>query len=118
MAESQRSTQNLATIGGIMTEPTPDESSSTDLDETTLDPRTRAALQKARNEAKNLRTRLHAAEADVQKLISQNAAMQHREIERIAGEHLIDPQDIWRAESQEFTDSEFNEIIGDRVREA
>ena len=77
------------------------------------------ALRKARNEAKNLRARLRAKEADYEKLSTQLAAAQRRDAERVAAETLVDPQDLWLhtdAETQQsFVDEEFGAIAADNV---
>lgn len=81
-----------------------------------------AAMRKIRREAAGLRKRVHELEADNERLITQQAAAERREIERQAAEVLVDPQDIWlhtsAEEQQAFVDSEFHEISRDRVVDA
>ena len=88
----------------------------TDDDDVPADTKT---VRKLRHEAAGLRVRLKEAEADVERLVTQNAAMQHAEVERIAGEHLVDAQDIWRAQPDvaAYYDDEFQSIVADRVVE-
>lgn len=81
-------------------------------------PDTIEAARKLRSENRSLRQRLHTAEADVEKLVTQQAAWQRAEIERTAAEVLVDPADVWRIDpdtQQSFYDQEFGEISVDGV---
>lgn len=51
-----------------------------------------------RREAANYRTQLREAEGERDKLAEQVTSMRRAEVERIAGEQLADPADLWRAE--------------------
>jgi hypothetical protein len=76
------------------------------------------AAKKLRSEAANLRRRNRELEADNERLITQAAAAQRREIERTAAEVLVDPTDVWRVDpelQQSFYDTEFGEISSDHV---
>lgn len=96
------------------------DESELDVDDSTLDPRAREALQKARREAHSLRTRLREAEEEVGAAAAVVGAMQLAEVKRIAGEHLIDPDDLLthQPDIQAYYDEEFKQIVPDRVREA
>jgi len=107
-----------------MTEPTPtpegEEVSAPEpeatADESMLDDRAKAALQKARREARSLRERLHATEEQVGQLQSQVgeqaaivSAMQLAEIKRLAGDLLHDPDDLiaHQPDMSNYFDEEF-----------
>ena len=118
-----------------MTEPTPtpegEEVSAPEpeatADESMLDDRAKAALQKARREARSLRERLHATEEQVGQLQSQVgeqaaivSAMQLAEIKRLAGDLLHDPDDLiaHQPDMSNYFDEEFTGIVSaDRVVE-
>lgn len=53
-----------------------------------------------RREAAGYRTKLREAEGERDALAEQVTAMRRGEVERIAGEQLADPGDLWRAEVQ------------------
>ena len=78
--------------------------------------------RKLRSENRSLLERLKAVEADYEAAASRLAAAQRREIERAAGEVLIDPSDVFRHTEpdtqQAFIDAEFHEVVGDNVMEA
>lgn len=108
-----------------MTEPvgTPIPEPTTELEPADdSEPMTLGEARKLRREHAGLRSRLKAAEADNERLITQQAAAERREIEREAASVLVDPQDIWlhtsAEEQQAFVDSEFHEISRDRVVDA
>lgn len=104
-----------------MTEPTPEieagvpDGTPDDVDE----PQTIEQARKLRSENRALRSRLHTAEDDLASAVTRLAAMEHAEVERIAGEHLVDASDIWRAQPdmQAYYDDEFKTIVGDKVVE-
>ena len=100
-------------------EPAP-EPTEPDDDDAVLD---MAAARKLRNENRNLRQRLHAAEtanAELEGAATRLTALEHAEVERIAAQDLIDPSDLWsaRPDLQSFYDAEFGQIVPDKVREA
>ena len=87
-------------------------------DDDDTSPQTLEQARKLRSENRSLRTRLRTAEADVERLATQAAAWQHREIERTAAEVLVDPADVWRVDpelQQSFYDDRFGEISTDGV---
>ena len=109
-----------------MTEPAPEqptpELTDTDAPVESADdvelPQDIEAAKKLRSEAANLRRRNRELEADNERLITQTAAWQRREIERTAGEILVDASDVWRVDpevTQSFYDAEFGEISSDHV---
>jgi hypothetical protein len=102
--------------------PAPPETADADddtIDDAVLDPRTKEALRKLRNENRSLRTRLRSTETDYEAAATQLAAAQHAEVKRIAAEVLVDPSDLWRAgvDMTTFVDDEFKSIVADRVVE-
>jgi hypothetical protein len=66
--------------------------------------------RKLRSENKALRERAQTAETRL-------AAAHHADVERIAGEILIDPTDVWTAQPDmsAFYDDEFGQITADKV---
>ena len=78
-----------------------------------------AAVRKIRREAANLRARMHELEEQLGAAAARETARDRAEVERIAGEHLVDPGDIWRAQPDltAYYDGEFHEITRDRVIE-
>ena len=107
-------------LGRFTSASEPDDDAPDDISDDDLDPRARAALQKARREAANLRSRLHEAEETIGAAAAREMARDRAEVERLAAEHLVDAQDIWRQEPdiQAYYDGEFQQIVGDKVREA
>lgn len=116
-------------------EPTPDElptavDDSPDDDDTApepepdddlLDPRARAALQKARREAAGLRARLREAEETIGAAAARATVHHKVAIEAAAAQAgFIDPTDFTLAhpDPSPFLDEQFQEIVGDRVKEA
>jgi hypothetical protein len=99
-------------------QPEPGQLEPADDDDAVLD---MAAMRRVRREAAALRKRVHELESDNERLITQQAAAERREIEREASSVLADPADIWRtdeATQQAFVDAEFREIVPDAVRDA
>ena len=104
------------------TQPDPVEPPDTDdlADDPAMNPQTREHLQKlgikpqpARPAPRNRNRSCgrHGATAE----------QQRAEVERIAGQVLIDPADVWRVNSdtsQAFIDAEFHKVSGDNVVEA
>ena len=90
-----------------------------EVDDDALDPRTRAALSKLRRENHSLRSRLHESEEQVGAAAARETQRQRADIEAIAAEHLVEGQDIWRAQPDmdAFIDEQFHEITRDRVVE-
>lgn len=76
-------------------------------------------LSRVRKESANYRTRLRAAESDIEQAAAQLGAMRHAEIERFAAEHLRDPSDVWRAQADTaaFLDEEFGTVDPAKVAE-
>lgn len=95
------------------TEPEP---AGRSLDESGWDPAAINEIRKLRKESQRLRDRLHAAELDAERAITQLGAMQHAEIERLAAEHLVDPGDVWRA-GTDFT-NDLGEVDPEAIAEA
>ena len=108
-------------IGEPIPEPTtelePDEPAGDD--EQVLDMR---AVRRLRTENQKLRHQLREAEENYGGAAARLAAAERREIEReLASSLLIDPQDIWRSDTevqQSFVDEQFREVIPDAVRDA
>jgi len=101
-----------------MTEPDESLTEVNDDDDEVLDMR---AVRKLRNENKRLRHLLRETEENRASDLARIAGFEKREVEREASAVLVDPEDIWRtdeATQQQFVDSQFHEVIGDRVREA
>jgi len=92
---------------------------SRSLDESGMDPAAIGEIRKLRKEAQRLRERLRDAETDMERAITQAAAMQRADIERIASEHLADPADLWSVnpDSAELCD-EYGIVDADKVAEA
>lgn len=57
-----------------------------------------AELAKVRKEAASYRTKLRAAESDIEQTATQLGAMRRAEVERLAAEHLRDASDLWQAQ--------------------
>lgn len=77
----------------------PDSSASPDAELSTPeadDPR----IAELRREAASRRTKLRAAEAERDELTKQVTSMRRAEVERLAGDQLADPNDLWRSEIQ------------------
>jgi hypothetical protein len=99
----------------------PDEVVADD-DEQVLD---MAAMRKVRHEAASLRrdrdglrTRVHELEEQLGAAAAREAASQRRDAERVAGEILHDPTDIWRVSAevqQSFYDEQFGDITADNI---
>jgi len=102
--------------GAEPAETAPDESSVTKLDESGMDPAAIGEIRKLRRESQKLRERLRAAEEDAERAITQLGALKHSEVERLAGEHLVDPGDVWRA-GADFLD-EYGAVDPSKVAEA
>ena len=108
-----------------MTEPTPDETvpddtSVDEVDDSTLDPRARDALRKARNEARNLRTRLRESESTHESDLARLAAHERSVIEQaVKAAGFYDASDFLalHPDTSDFVD-EFHEVVPDRVAEA
>lgn len=96
----------------------PDSDDTRALDESGWHPEAISEIRKLRREAQHLRERSRTAEGDKERLITQIGALHHREVERIAAEHLVDPSDVWRAGTTDFTDPETGELNPALVVEA
>ena len=84
-------------------------------------PRDMAAVRRLRAENKRLRHELREEQENRGAAAARLAAERRQEAERIAGEVLVDPADIWRVDAaaqQAFVDDEFGEIVADRVVES
>ena len=84
-------------------------------------PRDIEAAKKLRSEAAGLRKENRELREVNERLLTQAQATARREIERAAGEVLVDPSDVWRIDpelQQSFYDEQFSEIVPDAVRAA
>ena len=82
---------------------------SQSLDESGFDPAAIGEIRKLRRESQRLRERLRTAETETERAVTQAEALRHREVERIAAEHLVDPSDVWST-GTDFTDPETGEL--------
>jgi hypothetical protein len=82
--------------------------------------------RKLRSENASLRRRLHerdeqynTLQAEHEGTMTRLGQLERAEIERIAGEHLIDATDVWQAQPdvQAFYDEEYKQIVSDKVVE-
>ncbi len=100
-------------------EPTP-EPNAEDVDESTLDERARAAMQKLRSENRSLRSRLRDSEEQVG-IASARLTAHHKAVIEAAAKAagLIDPSDftVHHPDPNEFVD-EFADVVPDKVTEA
>lgn len=105
-------------------EPTPTDPAPEPPPDDDAGPQTLDHARKLRSEARNLRERLHATETerdelktDREALITRLAAAERADVLRIAADYLVDPTDIWSAQSDmaAFYDENFEQITADKV---
>jgi len=102
-----------------MTEQPTDPTPAAEPDDDDSEPQSIEQARKLRSENRSLRSRLRAMETDYEGAITRLAALEHAEVERHAGEVLVDPADIWRHQPDltAFYDDEFHQITRDKVVE-
>ena len=86
-------------------EPQPDTADDAEV------PETLEQARKLRSKNRALRQRLHTAETDNERLLTQTAAWQRREVERAAAEVLIDAGDVWRVDPNSNRVSTINSSV-------